>query len=314
MTPTQVPHRSSSDSDQGLVSCIIIFLDAAAYLAEAVESVLAQTYPHWELWLVDDGSSDGSNEIARGLANLCPQIHYLEHPGHANLGMSAARNLGLRHAQGDYVAFLDADDVWLPHKLAEQTTILRAHPTVGLVYGRTLVWHSWQRGGGPDRFYHLGVTPEQVVEPPRLFPLLLANRAQSPTTCNAIMRRALVEEVGGFEDPFRGMYEDQAFFVKTHLRTPIYVADQVWAKYRQHAAAGSAIHARSDDVHAARLRFLEWVAGYLDATRPHPPLVWRTLQIELWRARHPHLSGWLERTRRRIGARFGRGQTWTAAD
>src|SRR5271154_2347778 len=104
-----------------LVSTIIIFLNAEKFLAEAVESVLAQTYPTWELWLVDDGSTDDSSRIARDYATRhAARIHYLEHPGHENRGKSASRNLGLRHSRGSYVALLDADDVWLPGKLTNQ--------------------------------------------------------------------------------------------------------------------------------------------------------------------------------------------------
>src|SRR5690349_14304343 len=99
----------------GLVSVIMIFLDAAPYLDEAVASVFAQTYGRWELLLVDDGSIDGSSVIASGYAEQHPdKVRYLEHPNHENRGMSASRNLGIMQAHGEFVAFLDADDVYLP--------------------------------------------------------------------------------------------------------------------------------------------------------------------------------------------------------
>src|SRR5688500_5862580 len=127
-----------------LISAIIIFLDARRFLAEAVESVLAQTRGDWELLLCDDGSADGSTEIARDYAARHPgRIRYLEHPGHANRGMSATRNLGVRHARGELIALLDADDVWLPDKLAEQVPLLRAHPEAAMLFGRTHVWYGW---------------------------------------------------------------------------------------------------------------------------------------------------------------------------
>jgi glycosyltransferase involved in cell wall biosynthesis len=87
-------------SDKPLVSVIVIFLNAADFLQEAIESVLAQTYEHWELLLVDDGSTDGSSEIALSFAfENSARIKYFEHDGHQNLGMSAARNLGIRKAK-----------------------------------------------------------------------------------------------------------------------------------------------------------------------------------------------------------------------
>src|SRR3954449_4406587 len=108
-------------SSRPVVSVIIIFLNAEQFLREAVESVFGQLYDKWELLLVDDGSTDGSTQLARRYAaHPSGKVRYLEHAGHQNRGMSAARNLGIRHAGGEYIGFLDADDVWLPQKLQEQ--------------------------------------------------------------------------------------------------------------------------------------------------------------------------------------------------
>src|SRR5262245_29470593 len=108
-------------SRQPLVSVIIIFLNAERFIQEAIESVFAQTYKHWELLLVDDGSTDGSTEIGRQYAAHDPEkVRYLEHEAHENRGMSASRNLGIRDARGKHIAFLDADDVWFSNILAEQ--------------------------------------------------------------------------------------------------------------------------------------------------------------------------------------------------
>src|SRR5262245_58400693 len=113
--------RPAGMSDAPLVSAIIIFLDEERFLAEAIETSIGQDYPDWELWLVDDGSTDRSTAIAREFAARMPdRIRYCEHEGHANRGMSAGRNLGLDHARGGYIGFLDADDVWEPEKLREQ--------------------------------------------------------------------------------------------------------------------------------------------------------------------------------------------------
>src|SRR5919109_771721 len=119
------------------VSVVVIFKDAEDFLAEAIESVCAQTFPAWELLLVDDGSTDASTAIARGHAEQdSGRVRYFEHPGHVNLGMSATRNLGVSRARGELVTFLDADDVLVPTALEEAVAILRAHPRVGMVYGQ----------------------------------------------------------------------------------------------------------------------------------------------------------------------------------
>src|ERR1700676_3510370 len=103
-------------SQRPLVSVIIIFLNEDRFLAEAIESVRAQTYANWELILVDDHSTDRSTATSLDAVAHHPRIRYVEHPGHANRGMSASRNLGLVQARGQYGGFLDAEDVWLPHK------------------------------------------------------------------------------------------------------------------------------------------------------------------------------------------------------
>src|SRR5215210_5662854 len=106
------------------VSCIIIFQNEERFLAEAINSVLAQTYTDWELLLVDDGSYDCSPSVARNYAAAhAGRLRYLTPEGHANRGMSASRNLGLQHARGRLIAFLDGDDVWLTEKLAQQVAL-----------------------------------------------------------------------------------------------------------------------------------------------------------------------------------------------
>ena len=275
-----------------LVSGIIIFFNGEKYLEEAIASVFAQTYPNWELLLVDDGSTDASTSIAKRYAAQYPgKVRYLEHCKHQNRGMSASRNLGIAHANGDFVAFLDADDVWLPQKLTEQVAVFDAYPKAGMVYGRTLIWHSWssdQRDHLHDYLMDLGVLPNQLVQPPNLFIVLLQNKSQTPTTCNALLRRQALIQVGGFEESFRGMYEDQVLFAKIHLQVPVYVSDACWAKYRQHPESCSSTVALSQDYCSTRLPFLEWLSSYLTQKKIDPhSLVWKVLERDLWLCQHP---------------------------
>src|SRR5215204_4174429 len=123
-------------SKESVVSCIITFLNSEEFIGEAIESVLGQTYENVELLFVDDGSTDGSTQIALQYAERFPEkVRYLEHAGHENRGAAASRNLGIREARGEYIALLDSDDVWLKRKLEEQVGILQAHPEAGMVYG-----------------------------------------------------------------------------------------------------------------------------------------------------------------------------------
>jgi glycosyltransferase involved in cell wall biosynthesis len=224
------------------VSVIMIFLDAAAFMEESIESVRQQTLEDWELLLVDDGSTDASSEIARAYETRDRRIRYLEHPRHENRGMSASRNLGIADARGELIAFLEADDIWLPEKLQKQAELLDANPRAAMVYGPTLLWYSWDRGrehSPPDRHRILGVEPDRLYEPPALVPRFLRREAQTPSTCGVLVRREAVARVGGFEDAFHGMYEDQVFFYKLCLSEPVYVTHHCWDWYRQHRASAS---------------------------------------------------------------------------
>jgi glycosyltransferase involved in cell wall biosynthesis len=116
-------------SENPLVSTIIPAYNAEKYLAEAIESVLAQTYQPIEIILVDDGSSDNTHEIVRGYGE---RIRYTYQD---NAGLSAALNRGISMVHGDFVAFLDADDLWLEEKTEWQIAVLQVDPGLGVVFG-----------------------------------------------------------------------------------------------------------------------------------------------------------------------------------
>lgn len=114
------------------MSVILPVFDGERYLAEAIESALAQTHRPLEIIIIDDGSTDGSADIAQAYAKSESNVRYL-HQTHAGTG--AARNHGVAHAKGSYLAFLDADDVWCKEKLALQLAMFDRHPEVSLVFG-----------------------------------------------------------------------------------------------------------------------------------------------------------------------------------
>src|SRR5262249_33431769 len=114
------------------VSVLTIFLDAERFLGEAIRSVFAQTFDGRALLLVDDRSRDASGDVGRTWAARDPaRVRYLAHPGGANRGMSASRNLARRDARGELLAFLDADDVWRPEKLERHVEIADVWPQAG---------------------------------------------------------------------------------------------------------------------------------------------------------------------------------------
>src|ERR1700747_405988 len=188
-----------------LVSGFLIFLDAEAFLEEAIESVLVQTCNDWELLLVDDGSTDRSTSIARRYAEQDERIFSLHNHGHMNRGKSTSRNLGLQRARGDYVAYLDADDVWLPAKLARQTTTLSQHPEAVMLYGPTQYWHSWTLETRQRDFRGvLGVPADVMYRGSYLLSRYLARTGIVPGICSILARRKAIVEVGGFEESIAG--------------------------------------------------------------------------------------------------------------
>jgi glycosyltransferase involved in cell wall biosynthesis len=278
------------------VTVIVVFRDEERFLSEAIDSVVAQTCDGWELLLVDDGSTDNSVLIAQErAAESRGRIRYLTHGDRENHGISSSRNLGLANAQGKYIAFLDADDVWLPDKLTDQIRLLD-ETGAGLVYGRIQIWRSWQDGDGArDSFESLGVKPDVLVPPPTLAIQVLRNRYQTPTSTGSMIRRDVAFRVQGFEAEFRGMYEDQVFFIKVLLDTPAYVSAKCWARYRQHAGSCSAIWEDSVPYAAGRLPFLRWVARYLETLPGADPRVGAAVRQEIFALRHPWLRHQFER-------------------
>src|SRR3712207_6130801 len=120
------PHNGSLSGP--LVSVVLPVYNRAGWVARAVESVLAQTHTNFELLVVDDGSTDGTRRVLEGFG---PRISLLEQ---AHAGAEAARNLGLAHARGEFVAFIDSDDVWYPDRLSRQLPLF-GRAEVGLVFG-----------------------------------------------------------------------------------------------------------------------------------------------------------------------------------
>jgi glycosyltransferase involved in cell wall biosynthesis/peptidoglycan/xylan/chitin deacetylase (PgdA/CDA1 family)/SAM-dependent methyltransferase len=273
-------------SEKPLVSGITIFFNGESFFQEAIESVLAQTYDRWELLLVDDGSTDRSTEIAQRYSMQYPgKIRYLEHEHHQNRGMSAARNLGSRHARGKYIAFLDADDVWLPQKLERQVAILESQPRAGMVYGRTEYWYSWtgiaedrERDYVPD----LGIPQDAIVEPPTLLTLLYPlGQKTAPCLCSLMIRSDVIKKIGGFEESFMDYYEDQAFLTKVYLTERVFVSGGCWDRYRQHPASCSAIVNQNGQHDFLRHRFLEWLKEWLRMKKVTDSKVWKMIDAAL---------------------------------
>jgi len=308
----QTRNGAEGDTVHPRVSVIAIFLNEERFISEAIESVLAQDFRHFEVILVDDGSTDESTTIARDYtARYAPVIRYLEHPGHQNLGQSASRNLGLAAARGEFVALLDADDVWEKTKLTEQLAIMNAFPELGMVCGAARYWSSWN--GGNDVIVPTGHRYNTIILPPEaalaLYPL---GEADAPCPSDLLLRREVVTSVGKFEEHFAGprqMYEDQAFLIKLYLATPVYFSDRVWLNYRLHADSSMAEAISQGRYHEWRFYFLNWLEAYLK-TMPQPPdpRVFAALRNALWPYRHPRLHAATSRSHQMLRSAWRSGR------
>ncbi len=274
------------------VSVVINFLNAESFVEEAIESVLAQTYENWELLLVDDGSTDGSTRIAKAYAaRLSGRVRYLQHEGHRNRGSSASRNLGMRKARGELVAFLDADDVWFSDKLSRQAELLDRFPEAAMVIGPARVWHSWAGASATESDYDNvpAYAADTLVAPPEIVRAQLINGGDAPFPSGMLIRRILAEEVGGFEEDFRGMHDDQVFCTKLCLTQTVYAQCGSVFFYRIHPDSLCQTSISGGDYAGAKQRFLEWLDRYLKGRITTDSDLWRDLQERLWPYRHPVL-------------------------
>lgn len=220
------------------VSVIMIFLNGERFIDEAIQSVFAQSFDDWELLLVDDGSSDRSTLIARTYAERHPsRVRYLEHPGHENHGTGASRNLGIAHANADYVAFIDADDRWSVDQLREQVQLMDEHPRAGGVFGRTVYWYSWtgnEQDAEKEWTTELDGGTTEFADPVELLSFLLGNESLFFCLCSAMFRRSALVAAGGFDERFRDTYEDMALHARLMLTSPVLISDRIWGWYRRH--------------------------------------------------------------------------------
>ena len=261
-------------------SVITIVRDGEEHLAEAIASVQDQSVEDWELHIVDDGSSDGTLELATRLAADDPaRIHLHRHPGGENRGMSASRNLGLRHAVGAFVTWLDHDDRFLPRKLETLHAALDRCPEAVAAIGPCRRWRSWTSSKMEDEDQSFpNIEPHRLLPPPGLLPVFLANPRSVPLA--PLVRRRPLVAMGGHVERFRGMHEDQAFLARLMFRHPVIVIPDVLHLYRQHESSCVARTHRSGLDVRTRRRFLHWLAMEFETCGPRD----EKLRLEIARA------------------------------
>lgn len=195
------------------ISVVIPAWNAAAWLGQTLDSVLAQTLPAAEILVIDDGSTDDTAAIA---ARHAPRVRCLRQ---ANAGQAAARNRGVAESLGEFIAFLDSDDLWLPGKLQAQWALAQADPGIGLVFSN---YEGFGPMAGPPAFERPGGQALQrcaqrtlaahghlVTEAAVLAAMMDSLFIQVPSVW--FVRRAAFDAVGGFREQFRRGGEDWLF-------------------------------------------------------------------------------------------------------
>ncbi len=203
--------------------------NGAASLREALDSVMAQTFTDWELIFWDDRSTD---ESARIVAQY-PQgrVRYFLSSEETPLGR--ARDLAIRQAQGEWLAFLDQDDIWLPDKLGKQMALVEGAPKVGIVYGRTVMFSSRGNERDFDHRHEFQPLPEGDI-----FERLFIDSCFISMS-SSVLRRSAVEEIGGIPD-FIHVVPDYYLFVAIARRYWARAVQEVVCRYRLHSTSMSA--------------------------------------------------------------------------
>ncbi len=239
-----------SDPRYPLISVLMNCLNCAKYLKEAVDSVYAQTYHNWEIIFWDNASTDRSAEIARSYGS---RLRYFR--GEQTVDLGAARNLALEQARGEFIAFLDCDDLWMPQKLEKQLPLFD-DPEVGLVFSDSIIFNmfgeSLLRYGRKGKFY-TGYC----------FSKLLTEYFLDIET--VVIRRAALDGEEMWFDPNFNLSEDGDFFTRIGYGWKLAMVNEPLAKWRVHEAGWT------------------WAKGYLAPDE-------RTAMLERYKKTFPNFS------------------------
>ncbi len=309
-----------------LVTVIVPVYNGAATLAQALDSVLAQSHRHLQVLVIDDGSTDRTAEIAAAYGD--PRLALHRFP---NAGVTVSRNRGVRLAEGRYVAFLDADDWWRADKLEKQLAALAADPAAGVAYSFTTFVD--ERGEVLHGGYQVPVSGDVL---PRLFVRFFLQCGS-----NALVRREVFARAGLFDETLE-VCEDYDFYLRAAACCPFALVPEHQVSYRKHAGSSSSdaqrVRRSADRViaaavarHPAELGPLRWQAravfdAYLVGVALENPADWRHAALAgrclyhhlragragwrlLWEKRNAagfwlrRLAGWLLPDRLRHGLR-----------
>lgn len=254
------------------VSVLLSVYNGERYLAEAVSSILQQTFADFELIAIDDGSSDNTAAILATFAD--PRL--IVRRNDSNCGLASALNQGLALSHGEYIARMDADDVMLPTRLAQQVSLLDRQPDIGVV-------GTWMKlitdEGQPCGVFEVACDHEMIA-----WTLLFGSKLAHPTV---MIRRTLIEQVSGYQANV--ITEDIDLWVRLVERTRFANLPDALLLYRQHDASVSRVHQHKRQVDMWRIE-REWLSRLLnDAVSPEQ-MTWLVRSQDVQRSLQDGLS------------------------
>lgn len=210
---------------KSLVSVIIPVFNCIEFLDECLASVFGQGYDALEIIAVDDGSTDGSIERLESYGDRIRLVRQ------SHKGPAAARNAGVAASSGEYIAFIDADDVWLPGKLQAQLDYMAEHPAIKIVYGRHIHWPANSDGSYPAALpFAASAGPKTTPSPSGwIYPQMLVDSYVHIIT--ALIRREVFDHLNGFDGSF-GKGSDYDFWLRASYDFEIHFVEQAAALYR----------------------------------------------------------------------------------
>lgn len=226
---TDVPEAQ----DAVRVSVVMPTYNAERYLAQAIDSVLAQTYRDFEFIIVNDGSSDGTLEIAEAYARKDPRIRIVSQE---NQGGAASRNNGMAIAHGEWIAMMDADDVMLPNRLERQLAFLEENPDVAVA--SAFVYHI------DDRNRIIGQNESEMIDRETLKRKLKNDAAFGFSHPAAILNKKAVQEVGGYRPQFEPCEDSDLWNRVAENGHTVLVQQEFLLKYRIHVNSVCALKVR----------------------------------------------------------------------
>jgi len=255
------------------VSVIISTYERPEYLRQALDSVYSQTFGDYEVIVVDDGSS----EATVASYELAANTRLIKHE-RSRCGCAATKNTGARAARGEYLAYLDDDDIWLPHKLESQVNVLDQHPEVGLVYCHfTLVDRELEAlPGQPAPKSSGGSCFDRLIR---------GNIIKSPST--VMLRRQVIDDCGGFREDLLGA-EDWEMWIRVACRYQMWSVPEPLVLYRTHPGQLTLrmLTSRRADVQVIE-RVMEWAEREVPDALPRlrARLSFRLQRLSKWEAR-----------------------------